>query len=111
MARVKTIGNRIAPVRFLIFLAVLVAGWAVLPALLGFERGFLAGFDIAALAFLGSCVPLLKLGAVQLRGAAEKNDANRWMLLAISFVLTVVVLGAITVQLAAVESLKQPTSC
>ena len=106
MARVKTIGNRIAPVRFLIFLAVLVTGWAVLPALLGFERGFLAGFDIAALAFLGSCVPLLKLGAVQLRGAAEKNDANRWMLLAISFVLTVVVLGAITVQLAAVESLE-----
>lgn len=105
MARVRTIGNRIAPVRFLVFLALLVAGWAVLPPVAGFERGFLAGFDVAAFAFLGSCVPLLNLGAVQLRGAAEKNDANRWVLLAISFVLTVVILAAITVQLAAAESL------
>jgi uncharacterized membrane protein len=105
MARVRTIGNRIAPARFLIFLALLAAGWAILVPLAGFERGFLAGFDIAALAFLGSCVSLLGLKAVQLRSAAEKNDANRWVLLAISFVLTVVILAAITVQLAGAQSL------
>ena len=106
MARGRSIGNRIAPGRFLIFLGLLVAGWAILPPIIGFERGFLAGFDIAAFVFLGSCVPLLRLGAAELRSAAEKNDANRWMLLAISFVLTVVVLAAITVQLAAGDALE-----
>lgn len=100
-----TIGNRIAPARFLVFLAVMFAGWAVLIPLAGFELGLLAGFDVAALVFLLSSAPLLGLGAAALRDAAARNDANRWMLLAISFVLTLVILAAITVQLAAAESL------
>ena len=105
MTRARTIGNRIAPARFLLFLALLAGGWAILPPLIGFERGFLGGFNIAALTFLLSCIPLLRLGAAPLRTAAKKNDANRWVLLAISFVLTVVILAAITVQLAAADSL------
>lgn len=105
MARVKTIGNRIAPARFLVFLALLAGGWASLIPLAGLELGLLAGFDMAATAFLLSCLPLLGLRAAALRDAAEKNDANRWMLLAISFVLTLVILAAITAQLAAADSL------
>ena len=105
MTRARTIGNRIAPARFLGFLLLLAAGWAVLLPIAGFERGFLAGFDIAALLFLISCVPVLGLGAGALRETAAKNDANRWMLLAISFVLTLVILAAIAVQLASAESL------
>jgi uncharacterized membrane protein len=105
MTRARTIGNRIAPARFLVLLALLAVAWITLVPAIGSERGFLAGFDIAALAFLISCAPLLGLGAAALREAAEKNDANRWMLLAISFVLTLVILAAITVQLAAAHSL------
>lgn len=105
MARARSIGNRIAPARFLVFLAVLIAGWGLLIPLAGFELGFLAGFDLAAMVFLFSSLPLLGLGAAALRDAAARNDANRWMLLAISFVLTLVILAAITVQLAAAESL------
>lgn len=105
MASVSNIGNRVAPLRFLAFLAALVAGWGVGIALLGFERGLLAGFDAAAIIFLASCGPLLKLGAGELRRAAQENDANRWLLLAISFVLTLMILTAISAQLADRSSL------
>src|SRR5262245_51880776 len=101
MARKVTIGNRIAPARFILFLAVLGAGWAGGIAWLGWEQGLMAGFDLAALSFLLGCVPLTRLGAKELRSAAEENDANRWILLAISFLLTIVILTAITVQLGA----------
>ena len=105
MASVRSIGNRIAPVRFLVFLLLLAAGWAAGIPFAGFERGLLAGFDLAALVFVLSCAPLLKLGAAELRDAAKRNDANRWMLLAISFVLTLVILTAIAAQMAGSQSL------
>jgi uncharacterized membrane protein len=105
MARAKTIGNRIAPARFLAFLAILAAGWAIGIAIDGVAWGLLVGFDLAALVFLLSCVPLIRLGAAELRDAAVKNDANRWLLLVISFLLTVVILAAITAQLANPEGL------
>ena len=62
MASAKTIGNRIAPARFLLFLGLLALGWTAGIAWLGFNRGLLAGFDLAALAFLISSVPLFRLG-------------------------------------------------
>lgn len=105
MARVRTIGNRIAPARFVAFIGLLAIGWAILIPFAGFELGLLVGFDIAAVAFLISCLPLLGLGATALRDAAARNDANRWMLLAVSFVLTLVILAAIAAQLAASQSL------
>jgi uncharacterized membrane protein len=105
MTRVKTIGNRIAPARFLAFLALLAAGWAIGIPVGGFAWGLLAGFDLAALTFLTSCVPLIGLGATALREAAAKNDANRWLLLVISFLLTLVILAATAAQLANPEGL------
>jgi uncharacterized membrane protein len=105
MARNKTIGNRIAPARFVAFLGLLALGWTVLIPLAGPELGLLAGFDIAALVFLISSAPLLGLRAKALRDAAEQNDANRWVLLAISFLLTLVILAAITAQLASAPAL------
>lgn len=105
MASAKTIGNRIAPARFLVFLGLLSVGWTAGIDWLGFERGLLGGFDVAALVFLVSCAPLFKLGTRDLRLAAEQNDANRVMLLAVSFLLSVVILAAITVQLANPEGL------
>ncbi len=105
MASAKTIGNRIAPARFLVFLGLLALGLAAGISGLGFERGLLGGFDIAALVFLFSCAPLFKLGTRELRRAAAQNDANRVMLLVVGFLLSVVILAAITAQLANPEAL------
>lgn len=105
MAKRKGIGNRIAPMRFLLFIGLLVAGWGGGIAWLGAERGLLAGFDLAALVYLISCAPLFRLGTADLRRAAIENDANRWLLLALSFLLTLVILAAITVQLATPDGL------
>jgi len=106
MASAKTIGNRIAPARFLVFLGLLAGGWTAGIDRLGFERGLLGGFDVAALVFLFSCAPLFKLGTRDLRLAAAHNDANRVMLLAVSFLLSVVILAAITSQLANPQAMK-----
>jgi len=99
MPSVKTIGNRLAPARFLLFLAALAVGWAAGIAWLGVEHGLLGGFDAAALVFLISCAPLFRLGIADLRRAAAENDANRVILLAVSILLTLVILAAIAVQL------------
>jgi len=105
MASAKTIGNRLAPARFLLFLGLLALGWTAGIGWLGFERGLLGGFDLAAIAFLLSCAPLFKLGTAELRRAAAENDANRLMLLMLSFLLTLVILAAIAAQLANPDSL------
>lgn len=105
MPSAKTIGNRLAPARFLLFLAVLAIGWTVGVAWLGVEHGLLGGFDVAALVFLISCAPLFRLKTADLRRAAVENDANRVMLLAISILLTLVILAVIAVQLSNPESL------
>lgn len=105
MARAKTIGNRVAPPRFLMFLGLLLAASATGIWWWGIERGLLSGFDLAALTFLISCVPLFKLRTAALRQAAADNDANRWVLLAVSFLLTLVVLAAVAAMLATPEGL------
>jgi uncharacterized membrane protein len=105
MAREMNIGNRIAPPRFLLFLALLAVCWTLGTDRMGVERGLLAGFDVAAFVFLISYAPALKLRAPALRDKAAKNDANRWVLLAITCLLTLVILTAITAQLSRSGSL------
>jgi uncharacterized membrane protein len=105
MPSAKTIGNRVAPAKFLLFLAVLAIGWAAGIAMFGVEYGLLGGFDLAALVFLVSCAPLFRLKTADLRRAAAENDANRVMLLAISILLTLMILAAIAVQLSNPEGL------
>jgi uncharacterized membrane protein len=99
MASATSIGNRIAPSRFLLFFALLAGGWAAGIPLLGTERGLLAGFDIAAIGFLVSCIPLFGKGVHDMRKIAADNDANRHILLALSIALSLVVLAAITAQI------------
>jgi uncharacterized membrane protein len=96
MPSATTIGNRIAPVRFLIFLALLAIGSIAGVQRFGIERGILGGFDVAALIFLISCAPLLRYRTADLRRAAAENDANRLTLLVISLLLTMVILAAMT---------------
>ena len=60
------IGDRIAPPRFLAFAAVLIIASALLSPEVGMTRGILAGFDGAALLFIGSLVPLLRLSLIHI---------------------------------------------
>ena len=99
MSSAKTIGNRVAPPRFLLFVAVLIVGWGVGTALLGWQRGVMIGFDLAALTFLLASVGLLNDSPQQMRAAAKANDANRVVLLGISLIISLVILVAVGSQL------------
>lgn len=92
MARLIT---RTAPLRFIIFCAVLALTSAAAVPPLGLARGVLIAFDAAALVFLASVQPLLDNPSAQMRRAARDNDANRTLLLIITFIVTLVVLLAV----------------
>jgi uncharacterized membrane protein len=97
MAERRGIGNVIAPWRFLLFVALLIAG-SLLGARVLHARtlGFMAGFDVAAVLFLASCLSLLGTrGTAQIRDHANANDANRTFLLGITGVVMAVLLVAI----------------
>jgi uncharacterized membrane protein len=99
MARPLTIGNKIAPPRFLAFLAMLTVGFPVAFNL--FDRwplAAMAAFDLASVLFLISCLPLLGTREARvIREHAQANDANRVLLLA----LTGIVLGIMLVAISA----------
>lgn len=96
MALKLNLGNRLAPVRFLVFLALLIAGIPILGPLLGWRHAVLVAFDIAAAIFLIATWPLLRCSnAQQMRSFAERNDANRSLLLAITAAVSLVVLVAV----------------
>jgi uncharacterized membrane protein len=96
----KTIGNRLAPPRFLLFLAVFVAstaGWLGWRGIEAWRPAIMIGFDLAALAFFAATLPLLQSrSAAEMADHAARNDANRKMLL----VITGAVMGAILVAIA-----------
>ncbi|WP_374523782.1 DUF1345 domain-containing protein [Sphingopyxis sp.] len=89
-------GRSIAPARFLLFAAIFLilsggAAWfGVHP-----RSALLAGFDVATLVFLVTCLPLLQSSVVQMRRRSADNDANRAGLLAISVLLSLIVLFAV----------------
>lgn len=96
------LGNRIAPARFLLFVAVFLAAGAAIFALgFGTRTALLMGFDLAALVFLGSVWPLLEADPASMRRTAAHNDANRAGLLAITVMLSLVILFAVGTLVAA----------
>ena len=99
MPSAKTIGNRLAPPRYLLFVTVLIVGWGAGISSFGWQRGVMIGFDIAALAFLLASINLFNDRPEQMRAAAKANDANRVVLLAISFIISLVILVAVASQL------------
>jgi uncharacterized membrane protein len=105
MIPLKSIINRVVPWRFLLFFIVLFAGWFFAMGMTDRSSGLLIGFDIAAIAFLASCIPTFFYDVKRLRRVAKETDANRAVLLVISFVLTVVILAAIIAELSAKDSL------
>ncbi|WP_375398263.1 DUF1345 domain-containing protein [uncultured Sphingomonas sp.] len=94
------LGKTIAPPRFIAFAIVFVAGLAIAIPRLGWSRGTMAGFDVAALVFLAAIATLLRdNGADDMRQAARTNDANRAGLLIITGVTMSVILVAVAKEL------------
>lgn len=95
------IGNRIAPARFVVtaIIGLIVAPLAIAHS--DWRMGTMIGFDVAATAFLLSLIGLFRSGdANSMREAATRNDANRASLLAITLIVTLVILIAVASELA-----------
>ena len=105
MAKRKTIGNIIAPWRFMAFLVLLAIGAVGASLFFGIVRGSMIGFDIASLAFLVSCILFFSNSPDQLRRAAAENDANRVLLIVISVALAAIVLAVLTAMLSERQAL------
>lgn len=100
------LGRNIAPARFLLFGVVLVAVAAIAGTFSGNPRlALLIGFDAAALVFFATVLPLLNDDPGTMRRTAEANDANRPALLAITVLISLVILFAIGTLIAGKETL------
>jgi uncharacterized membrane protein len=100
MEKRRTIGNMIAPWRFLLFLGV---GAAAIPVAHNFLRSApltaMASFDIAGIVFLFVCFPLLWIKDPKaIESHAAQNDANRTFLLAVTGIVMLVLLLAIAAE-------------
>jgi len=85
-------GNRLAPPKFVIFFVLLFVGVGIGLLYLERARAIMIGFDVSAIVFLLSCLPLFRHKAETMRQAARDNDANRVVLLIISLILSLVIL-------------------
>src|SRR4029453_15246336 len=92
MARRRTIGNRVAPPPFILFFALLAAGSAAAWAYWQPSSAIMAGFDLAAIGFMLSIIPLFSFKAEAMRRASRENDANRVTLLGVALILSFVIL-------------------
>ena len=102
------IGNRLAPPRFLLFLAVLplaFAAYRTSTVARDLADGAAMAFDAAALVFLASLAPLVRdADAETMRAHAAQNDANRGLVLILTTVLALAVLAAIGGEMASARS-------
>lgn len=106
MTKRKAEDKTSTPWRFRLFFLVLLLGWGAGVRALGWSKGLLAGFDVAAVMFLALHGPIFAKNARELRQAAVRNDANRLTLLVISFLLSVIILSAVIAELAQGRSLQ-----
>ncbi len=101
------LGNRLAPPRFVLFLALLVAGffgyWQ-LGSATSLTDAAAMSFDLAAVVFLFSVIPLLRADDASMRRHAAQNDANRVLVLIVTTIVTTVVLAAIAGELPKAEA-------
>lgn len=107
-ARAGTFGQWLAPPRFLAFLALLPVGYFTyrhfVPGAEWKDAAAMA-FDFAAACFLASLVPLLRDSDTStMRRHARENDANRFVLLLFTSLLTLAVMVAITGELKEAQS-------
>jgi uncharacterized membrane protein len=102
-SKALSVGNKIAPWRFLLFLAVMVGGYfayrAVWPMGKWSDAAAMA-FDFAAVVFLATLLPLLSDNSAEIiRDHAARNDANRGVILIFTSLLTIVAMTAISGEL------------
>ena len=106
----RSIGNTIAPAKFIAFMALLVlatpvAAWALHqyaadPWREAAAKGFLVAFDLAAAMFLLASLHLLKVhDQTLIRAHAAANDANRTMLLILTAIISLAVMVAVAMML------------
>lgn len=104
----KTIGNRIAPPRFVLFGALLPLGFALWRTIFPgstWQDGLTMAFDLAAAVFLISLLPLMRdFPVAEMRRHADQNDANRALVLLVATALAAVVMAAISGELSAARS-------
>lgn len=97
------IGNRLFPKRFLLFLAMLPLAFLAHRAVFGVQDwadSAAMAFDVAALVFLVSLVPLVRWSdAKDMRQHSAANDANRGVMLVLTTLLGFAVMAAITGEL------------
>ncbi|WP_375197755.1 DUF1345 domain-containing protein [Sphingobium sp.] len=88
--------SQIFPWRYGMFLTLLVS-MAPFGLLLPWHEAVMAGFDVAALAFLLSVWPLLDADPDSMRRKAADNDVNRQLMLLLTGIVSVVILIAVGV--------------
>lgn len=97
------LGRRLAPPRFLMFLGLMPLVSAIWRMGWGGHRvtdSLAVGFDVAAMVFLVSLVPLFRdCDSAAMRANSARNDANRPVVLAITTLLTIVIMAAIVGEL------------
>jgi len=98
--RSSEVGGILAPLPFLWFGLIAVAGCAIACPVLGGLNGIMTAFDVASLSFALICMPLFRHEPRQMRESAKRNDANRGILLLIASFVTGVVLVAVGRELA-----------
>ena len=99
MTAKRTIGNKVAPPRFILFFLLVAAGIAASWPFVDAPSAVMAGFDLGALGFMLSHVPVFGHKAAAMRRASRDNDANRVILLAVTLVLSFVILVAVAGEL------------
>ena len=99
MAKLTTRLNRIAPWRFLLFMAVLIVAGSAASRFRDPSQALLIGFDAAAILFLISYMTAFGRESTEMRRLAAESDAGRTMLLVVTFVLSAVVLVAVIAEL------------
>ena len=98
----RTIGNHIAPPRFILFVVVLVAVTGFALTRLNPQEAFITGFDAAAATFLIALLPLLRAHTPEEMCAhSAANDANRIVLLILATTVSTAILVAVSVEIAA----------
>ena len=104
----RTLGNRLAPPRFIAFALLLPLGaglWTWLNPAAPWQDALAMGFDLAATVFLLSLLPLLRhFPVAEMRRHADQNDANRTLIVVVSTLLALVVMAAISGELAAASA-------
>lgn len=91
----RGIGHILAPWPFILFVTAAAVGLALACPAFGGARGILIAFDVAAVMFFLTTVPMFRHEAEQMRRSAQNNDANRVLLLLISAAVTAVIMVAV----------------